>query len=109
MKIVQRSTFEARLHRVEANLSDCVRTIFGRCPELVGFSVYDPSSFPGCANPSDQECDRLIIDIGLSQMVTSGEYGEISALISTVIGDFVSEQPEALDLLRGRTFARTLH
>ena len=109
MKMVQRTKFEAKLHRVEASLGDCVRTLFGRCPELVGFTVYDQSSFPGRANPSDQECERLIIDIGLTQTVAPAEYGEISDLISTVIGDFVSEQPEALDLLRGRTFARTLH
>ncbi len=37
------------------------------------------------------------------------EYEEACKLIADAVADIVSERPEALELLRGRTFARTLH
>jgi hypothetical protein len=41
--------------------------------------------------------------------VSDTEYDEAYRQIADAVADIVSERPEALDLLRGRTFARTLH
>jgi hypothetical protein len=71
-----------------------IETIFQRCPNLCGFTVQDGpelalgevSVFP-CLEPSEQ---------------LLGE-------IAVVLLDLVEEDPQAGALLRGRTFARTLH
>jgi hypothetical protein len=73
-------------------IASTVDGIFAACPELWGFSVTgqfelsDVETHPRLAQP-----ERLM--------------GEIAAALV----DLVDEQPEALEQLRGRTFARTLH
>lgn len=78
----------------EAQLQAVVATLFERFPELVGFSVWDATEnlclagveiFPGDAKPS------------------------LMSKIAAPLLDLLDEEPEARELLSGRTFARTLH
>jgi hypothetical protein len=77
-----------------AQLEILVQTIFRRWPGLVGFSVEDAG------------------ELLLTEMETqpwSVQPCELLGEVSVALLDFVDEEPAALELLRGRTFARTLH
>jgi len=115
MKAIQTTMLDPHLHRVEAEVAMQIRTLFGRCPELAGFAVQDRAAvrdlvFWSHDNDRSDEKSRLIVtDIGFSATVSWEELEEVYTLIGTAISDVLSEQPEAFELLRGRTFARTLH
>jgi hypothetical protein len=115
MKVIQTAMLDAHLHRVEAEVAMQIRTLFGRCPELAGFAVQDLDAdrfLVGLSHDNDRSDEKprlLVTDIGFSATVSREELEEVYTLIGTAISDVVSEQPEAFELLRGRTFARTLH
>ena len=82
--------------RVHTELQQQVESLFARCPELCGFSVR-------------AENDELFVsDVGIAPRLSAEQYGEIFQDIAKTLADLIDEQPEASDLLRGRTFARTL-
>jgi len=70
-----------------------IEALFGRLPMLCGFVV---------------EADLLLSDVAISAWpgYTAGAdlYGEIA----DALAELADESPDALELLRGRTFARTL-
>lgn len=75
-------------------VQDVVNTLFQRCPTLCGFSVKEDMSFSNVAcHPAlaSEEAEMLC--------------GEISATLR----ELMEEQPEAAELLRGRTVARIFH
>ena len=115
MKAIETAMLDAHLHRVEAELATQIRTLFGRCPELAGFAVQDLAAvrdLVGLAHAKDRsgENPRLFVtDVGFSASISQEQREEVCTLIGTAISDVVSEQPEAFELLSGRTFARTLH
>ena len=83
-----------KARHTEAQLEALVQTLFRRWPGLVGFSVEDAG------------------ELVLTEMETqpwSVQPHELLDAVSVALLDFVDEAPEALELLRGRTFARTLH
>ena len=83
-----------KARHTEARLEALVETIFRRWPGLVGFSVEDAG------------------ELVLTEMETqpwSVQPYELVGEVSVALLDFVDEDPTALELLRGRTFARTLH
>jgi hypothetical protein len=71
--------------------------LFSRCPELSGFSVR-----------GDAE-DLFVSDVGICPRLSAEQYGEIFQDIALTLSELLEERPEAGELLRGRTFARTLH
>ena len=79
----------------EADLANRVQTLFARCPALCGFSVEG-----GGAQVLDLTCypapDAERMEVIL---------GEVSGLLS----ELAEEEPRAVELLRGRTFARSVH
>ncbi len=110
MKTDQRTVTTTRLQRVEADLSECIEALFNRFPELIGFSVEDASVISGKAEGGRSDAaSRLLIQIELVRTISNAANSEISDAISTDIGYFVCSQPDAFELLRGRTFARCLH
>jgi hypothetical protein len=95
--------------RVDAELSARIWAVLGRFPDLSGFALQDRTGLPDYINPSHLREDLFVTDIGFSAPVSDMDYDEAYRLITDAVADIVSERPEALDLLRGRTFARTLH
>jgi hypothetical protein len=83
-----------KARHTEAQLEALVATIFRRWPGLVGFSV--------------QDAGELVLGEMETQPWSVQPY-ELLGEVSVALLDFVDEAPEALELLRGRTFARTLH
>jgi len=98
-----------QLSRVEAELSARIGAVFGRFPDLSGFSLQDRTGLPDYIDPSSLRDELFVTELGFSTPVSEMEYDEACRLIADAVADIVSERPEALELLRGRTFARTLH
>jgi hypothetical protein len=47
--------------------------------------------------------------VGIAPRLSAQQYGEIFQDIARTLADLLEDEPEAEELLRGRTFARTLH
>jgi len=84
-------------HQVVSQVEQQLQLLFSRCPELSGFSVR-----------GDAE-ELFISDVGIAPRLSAEQYGEIYQDIAATLAELVEERPEAGELLRGRTFARTLH
>jgi len=83
--------------KIRTHLEQEVDSLFSRCPELCGFSVR-------------AENDELFVsDVGISPRLSAAQYGEIFQDIARTLAELLEVEPEAGELLRGRTFARTLH
>ena len=83
--------------KIQTQLDQQVESLFDRCPELWGFSVRS-------------ENDELFVsDVGIAPRLSAQQYGEIYQDIARTLADVLEEDPAAEKLLRGRTFARTLH
>lgn len=78
----------------QARLEEVVQSLFRRWPGLVGFAV--------------QDAGELVLTEMETQPWNVQSY-EILDEISGALLDFVDDEPGALALLRGRTFARILH
>lgn len=96
MKTLSQRTPAAARQRSEALLEARVCEVFQRLPLLLGFSLDDDlwladlelHTWPGC-------------DWG------DAVYGEVNAALAQLLAD--AEDQGARELLRGRTFARSLH
>ena len=79
------------------HLEESLESLFARCPDLCGFAV----------RAEDEEL--FVSDVGISPRLSAEQYGEIYQDIASTLCALLDERPEACELLRGRTFARTLH
>ena len=86
---------DRKLLRFEADLADRLEVLFRECPALCGFTIEADLSLP-----SNITCHLL---------ETFGETEKIVGRVAGMLLEMVEEVPEAVELLRGRTFARTLH
>ncbi|HEX6691857.1 MAG TPA: hypothetical protein VF110_12010 [Burkholderiales bacterium] len=86
-----------------------IEALFERCPALCGFSVRDPADLPDNCTRSANGTDLFVTDIGISPRLGADQYGEIFNEIFSTLTELLAEEPGAGELLRGRTFARTLH
>jgi hypothetical protein len=75
-------------------VKDAVSTLFHRYPALCGFSVQPDLSF------SHVSCHPALL---------GEEARELNDEIRDTLQELVEAQPEAADLLRGRTLARSFH
>lgn len=92
-----------------ADLAMQIKALFAACPNLCGFFVEDLSRLHGDAHPQDRENRFAITDVSLGMPFSRYESREVCSLIFNLVSELASEQPDAYELLRGRTFARTLH
>jgi len=86
-----------------------IESLFQRYPALSGFSVRGLDDVPDNCSRSGDDSELFVSDVGVSPSLSSEQYGEIFQEIATTLSDLLAEQPEVTELLRGRTFARTLH
>jgi hypothetical protein len=86
-----------------------IESLFSRYPGLSGFSVRGLDDVPDNCSRSGDASELFVSDIGVAPSLTSEQYGEIFEEIASTVSELLAEQPGAAELLRGRTFARTLH
>jgi hypothetical protein len=95
--------------RLEASVAAKMRGLFARCPTLHGFSVQDRAMLLRELDPARiPDADLFVTEIGIYPRLGSRS-DEICDEIKLAISDLVKDEPHAYDLLRGRTFARSLH
>jgi len=71
-----------------------IDALFRRLPMLCGFAV---------------EKDLLLTDVAISSWPGYIAGADLYAEIADALAELADESPDALELLRGRTFARQLH
>jgi hypothetical protein len=109
MKPAQLGTLNADLLPIEEDLAARVDTIFDRCPALYGFTVQDCSALPEELRSLALERELVVTDIGVYPYLNADQCEQIYNEIAVALLDFMFERPSAKDVLRGRTFVRTLH
>ncbi len=107
--MMQANDRDPALSRVQQSIAVEIQALFDRFPDLAGFSIVDRSGLPDDIDPSGREQQLFVGDIGFCPPVSEGEHGKACNHICDLLTDIVSERPEAFELLRGRTFSRTLH
>jgi hypothetical protein len=109
MKPASLGTLNADLEPIEEDLAERVGAIFERCPQLFGFTVQDSSALPEELRALALERELVVSDVGVYPCLNADQCEQIYNEIALALLDFVFERPAAKDVLRGRTFARTLH
>ena len=79
---------------VQTQVENVVAQLFDRLPSLMGFSL------------EEQEQELIVADV--ETFPWSGRADELLGEIAVPLLELMDEEPEARELLRGRTFARTL-
>jgi hypothetical protein len=96
--------------RVVADVEAKIGALFLRCPTLCGFSVQDRTHLPEQITEQQiPDADLYVTEIGVFPKLGAEQYADVFDEITVTLSRLVSEQPNAFDVLRGRTFARTLH
>ena len=83
--------------------------LFRRWPALVGFTVQDAETLSGDRDWVWLDEGLALADVGLQDWISPKHELEIMADVATALRDLIAESPQAEELLRGHTFARTLH
>ena len=83
--------------------------VFGRRPELHRFVIQDKAGLPDHIDRAKLDGELFVTQITLYPRRGTKQYDEVYADIARAITQLVAEVPEALQLLRGKTFVRALH
>ena len=95
--------------RLVADVEAKIGALFMRCPTLWGFAVQDRASLPEELDPARiPDADLYVTEIGIFPKLGDEQYADLYDEITVTISSLVNEQPNAFDVLRGRTFARAL-
>ncbi len=109
MKTLQTGMPRTNLYRAEAEVGMHIKALFRRCPALAGFAIKDLAQFHDNNEQDDEETQLVVTDIALLTPLSPEEIDKVCKLVSATMCDVLSERPDAIELLRGRTFARTFH
>jgi hypothetical protein len=83
-------------------------SLFEREPALCGFSVRTSDQVPDSC-PRQEDDDPLFVgDVGISPAVNEAQYAAIFEKVVAALAELLAEEPQAAELVRGRTFARVL-
>lgn len=96
------------LNSLDEDLVARVDELFGRHPSLQGFSVQGTQALPPAIRSNVMANTLVVAEVGVDPICGSDYSDKVSDEIAVVLLDFVKERPEAAELLRDRTFARTL-
>ena len=109
MRAVTGRVQEARVDPAEADLARRMDGLFSRCPMLTGFSVQEEAALGKDRNAEPLERGLCIADVSVECWPGLGATRALYEEIAELLLDLLDERPETYGLLRGRTFARTLH
>jgi hypothetical protein len=82
------------MNALQQQVHEVMNTVFQRYPALCGFSVQEDLSFTNVA------CHPALAGDEAQMMIEE---------ISAALRELLEEQPEAAEILRGRTLARIFH
>lgn len=86
-----------------------IESLFSRHPALCGFSVLGLEDVPDNCPRGDGDSGFFVGDVGVSPELPDDQMKEIFQEIVAAVADLLTEEPEAGESVRGRTFARVLH
>jgi hypothetical protein len=109
MQTIQSVVLEPRLQQIEADLMARIEVLFRQCTNLVGFALQDSAGLPDDMDKTGISRELFITEIDFVVPVNDDKHDEICNLINVTISDLICERMEAFELLRDRTFARSLH
>jgi hypothetical protein len=87
-------TYARGPERLKADLEASVAALFRRCPPLCGFSL---------------DGELGIAQLACHPALDRQRAAVIAEEIVRALSELVDEEPQAAELIRGRTFARALH
>jgi hypothetical protein len=108
MKMLQVEQLNPQLRRVEEGFAALVHVLFRTYPELLCFSLGGRADLPPGVDLGDSDAQIFITDVDFGKPVSQEYQNEIGEALGGIVSDIVTERPEALEVLPGRTFARTL-
>jgi hypothetical protein len=108
MKTLQVEQLSPQLRRVEEGFAALVHVLFRTYPELLCFSLGGRADLPPGVELGDSDAQIFITDVDFAKPVSQEYQNEIGEALGGIVSDIVTERPEALEVLPGRTFARTL-
>jgi hypothetical protein len=108
MKTLQIAQLSPQLRHVEEGFAALVTVLFRTYPEILSFSLGGRGDLPAGLDLGDSDAQLFITEVGFGQPVSQDYQNEIGEALGSIVLDIVAERPEALDVLPGRTFVRTL-
>ena len=85
---------EAQRQRMEALLSRHLSKLFNRLPRLAGFRL---------------QSDLMVTDLSIFSWPNNTEIRGLDEIVTQSLVELAECHPEVIELLRDRTFARSLH
>ena len=86
-----------------------VAALFAQLPMLSGFSVQDRATVTGDRGTAPLDGDLCVADVSVDPWTGFQAPPVLCAEIAQAMRELLEEHPEACELLRGHTFARTFH
>ena len=99
-----------RRHAVQcpSTIPSQIESLFERNPLLCWFSIVGKDDVPDHIPRSGDEEQLFVGELGVPPGVGVDHFKKIFRDVISAVTDLVGEQPELIESLRGRTFARTL-
>jgi hypothetical protein len=92
---------------IETQLETVVARLFDEMPALVGFSIESLEAAP--EHPVETQLERELVLSNVETFPWTGYSRELLGEIAVPLLELIDEEPQARELLRGRTFARRMH
>ena len=109
MKPAQLGTISNYLSSLDEDLATRLDDLWGRYPALWGFAVRGSDVLPEPLRASVLENALVVAEVGVDPICGTEYTDRVSDEIAVALLDFVKDRPEAVAMLRDRTFARVLH
>ena len=86
-----------------------IASLFERHAALCGFSVRGADQIPDSCSRDEDDDPLFVGDLSVSCPIDAEHYHKLFEEVIAALAELLSEEPEAAESLRGRTFARVLH
>jgi hypothetical protein len=107
MNRLQNQAQDTQRQRLEADLASRMTALFSGWPMLRGFTVEDGPTVTGERSRGYLDGDLYFSNVACYPSLEREQSVELCEEISAALLELIDERPEAAQLLRGRTFARS--
>lgn len=97
----------ARKERIVDDVAGRIGDLFERCPDLSGFHVEHDGELRD-AGGAVLEGGLLVGEVTVASLISASALVARDEIVATLV-ELLDEYPDVHELLRDRTFARTLH